>query len=404
MAGIYINIEAPRSPQIRTSSLSKAGIAYSNALCKEIGYYAPTHGQNETIEAIHIGGQPSYLSEDGIRAVVGVIIGSFDAINVQEFSIDVKPGAFDLANLKGLAALGLNVINITAGSFFEDDLQSLGLNHSPEDILATINHARQAGFSKIHLSLNINVPDQPHEYWAANLEKALGLEIQHVSLAGMPIYNLETSQDQLASCFSYPSAENNQSEKYAFASSYLSKAGLEHYVLSAFAKPGFQSKQRELQLFHGNILGIGPGAHSFWWFNGSHSMANRWSNVDNIEQYKALLNQKELPIDTRSVLDLDTLANEYTFLRMQHTNGLDLSKLEIEYGLDLLTERIEELAWLESEGYIEPIRNNRVRLSDYGKTYSADAFSRLRSRRVSVKHCVFLDCSFVAGLRNYSRP
>ncbi len=214
------------------------------------------------------------------------------------------------------------------------------------------------------------------EYWAANLEKIVGLGIQHISLKGMPTYNLESAPDQLASCFSYPS-EQGQLDRFAFSSSYLNKAGFDHYVISAFGKPGHHSKQRELQLFHGNILGIGPGAHSFWWVNGSQSQANRWANVDNISYYSALLNQKELPVETRSLLDLDTLANEYTFLRVQHTDGLNLLRLESEYGVDLLTERIDELAWLESEGYIEPIRNNRVRLSEYGKTHCLDAYDRL---------------------------
>lgn len=375
MAGIYINIDGSRSPVADTSSKSRPGIALSNALCKEISFYAPTHGLNETIEAIHIGGHPEIVREEGIRAIAGTLFSSFDALNVQEFSIDITPSTFDLNALQGLVALGINTVNIRAGSFFESDLDTLGLTHSPEDILATIEQCKRVGIRKISIELNIGIENQPPEYWAANMEKAIGLDIQHVSIKGMSIFNQDTPTDQLASCFSFPAESEDQVTKFSFASHYLLNAGFEHYVLSGFAKNEHRSKLRELQLFHGNVLGIGPEAHSFWWVNGSQ--ASRWSNVDNIAYYQALINQQELPVDARSMLDIDTLANEYIFLRIQHAEGLDLLRLESEYGLDLLTERIEELAWLESEGYIEPIRNNRVRLSQYGKIHSRNVFTRI---------------------------
>lgn len=315
------------------------------------------------------------IREEGIRTLTGTLFSSYDALNVQEFSIDITPSAFDLNELQGLVALGIDTANIRATSFFEADLDTLGLTHSPEDILTTVDLCRRAGIQRISISLNISIENQPPEYWAANMEKAIGLDVQHVSIIGMPVFNQEVPTDQLASCFSFPSESENQVTKFSFASHYLINAGFEHYVLSGFAKNECRSKLRELQLFHGNILGIGPEAHSFWWINGSQ--ANRWSNVDNIAYYQALINQQELPVDARSMLDIDTLANEYIFLRIQHAEGLDLLRLESEYGLDLLSERIDELAWLESEGYIEPIRNNRVRLSPYGKIHSRNVFTRI---------------------------
>lgn len=375
MAGIYVNIEASRSPKANTSSAGRSAIGYTRAICKELSYYAPTLGQNETIEAIFLGGQPESLSEDGIRSIVASIFSNFDAVQVNEMAIDLMPGQYNLDSLQGLAALGFNTACIQTTSFFESDLGNLSLTHTPEDTASLVTTCRQAGFSRISISLDIGIPEQPHEYWAANLEKALSLDIQHISFCGMPVFNHQTLQPQLAGCFSYPDDEHF--EKFELAAEYLRRAGLEHYTLSAFAKPGFEQKQRMLQLFHGNILGIGPAAHSFWWQEGSHSQANRWANVDNIAQYKALINQKELPVDSRSALDLDTLANEYTMLRVQHPDGLDLIKLETEYGVDLLTERLDELAWLEAEGFIEPIRNHVVKLSPLGKIHGGRSIGRL---------------------------
>ncbi len=40
-------------------------------------------------------------------------------------------------------------------------------------------------------------------------------------------------------------------------------------------------------------------------------------------------------------------------------------------------ERIDEMAWLESEGLIEPVRNNRIRLTRTGKLHAAGVMTRL---------------------------
>ena len=63
----------------------------------------------------------------------------------------------------------------------------------------------------------------------------------------------------------------------------------------------------------------------------------------------------------------DALAGEHIMLRLRTADGLDLDHLETRYGVDLLYEKVEELAWLEAEGYLEPIRNGRVRLTNKGK-------------------------------------
>ena len=52
---------------------------------------------------------------------------------------------------------------------------------------------------------------------------------------------------------------------------------------------------------------------------------------------------------------------------LETAEGLDLDVLEETYGVDLLIERVDVLAMLESEDYIEPIRNSRVCLTDKGK-------------------------------------
>ena len=62
------------------------------------------------------------------------------------------------------------------------------------------------------------------------------------------------------------------------------------------------------------------------------------------------------------------LADEHIMLKLRTQDGLSLNELEEKYGVDLLTERVQDLADLEEGGLIYPIRNQLVRLTDLGKT------------------------------------
>ena len=96
-----------------------------------------------------------------------------------------------------------------------------------------------------------------------------------------------------------------------------------------------------------------------------------------MKRYEALLQQHVLPIDESEHLDLDTLADEFVMLRLRTSDGLDLEELESRYGVDLLIDRVDELASLESGGFIRPIRNQMVQLTDLGMTVCDMVTTRL---------------------------
>jgi oxygen-independent coproporphyrinogen-3 oxidase len=82
-------------------------------------------------------------------------------------------------------------------------------------------------------------------------------------------------------------------------------------------------------------------------------------------------------VDEKEHVSIDALADEYIMLRLRTADGLDLEELESRYGVDLLTDRVDELADLETSGFIQPIRNHTVRLTDLGKTVCDSVTARL---------------------------
>ncbi len=83
------------------------------------------------------------------------------------------------------------------------------------------------------------------------------------------------------------------------------------------------------------------------------------------------------PVDDTERLAIDSLADEYILLRLRTADGLDLEELESRYGVDLLVEHVDALAQLEESGFIRPIRNHTVQLTDLGKTVCDMVTARL---------------------------
>jgi len=377
MAGIYINIEDAEGYLSKHQTQIHVLERYTRALCREIIHYAASHGQNETIESLYVAGPIHLLPFDSLQRLFQAVFSEFDTSNIQEVTVDLEPGAVSEAYLSQLESIAVTRINLLVRSFFDDDLRRLECTYFAIDIQEAIEFIQKSNIPGLSVELYYDIEDQPFEYWGANLEKTSHRHIPHLSLRTSRESKLMSLPRQLTCCFFFPELGERAQERFSFAMNYLEEAGYQQYVLMEFAREERRSHHAMQHVHQSNMLGIGPNAHSFWWRGGSHSQAHRWSNADNIERYIALLKQRELPVDSKSLFDLDNLANEYILLNIQTIEGINTEQLESDYGVDLYSEKIEQLALLESEGWIEPVRNNRVRLTTEGRIHCYHVIPKL---------------------------
>ncbi|QXD15928.1 radical SAM family heme chaperone HemW [Rhodocaloribacter litoris] len=370
MAGIYLHI--PFCTQ-RCSycdfyfvTTQKSHTSFVEALRMELEHYALEYGRREPIETIYFGGgTPSLLHLDELARILDTIHTHYDTASVSEVTVEINPEDVDLDYLRGLRDLGVDRLSIGIQSFFDADLAFMNRCHDAARAEAVIPLARRAGFDNFSVDLIFGLPDQPPEYWAANLEKVVRYEVPHLSTYLLTVEERTPLFKQVERGLVKLPEDEDVADLYRFTIRYLQEHGYEHYEISSFARPGRRARHNQLYWTHQNYLGFGPSAHSFWW---KGLPATRWANVRNLRRYEALVRQRYAPIDFREQLDLDTLANEYIMLRLRTADGLDLDHLEARYGVELLVEKVDELAWLERQGYIAPIRNSRVRLTELGKT------------------------------------
>lgn len=370
MAGIYLHIPRLSIPAAARVARPERGpvTRLVQAIINELAYYGEALAKNETIEALYLAGHPGDLLDDELRAIVEAVVAHYDTAAMTECTIDAAPQTLEQDTLRGYDALGINRLHLKVGSFFPDDRTTLGLPADGERVLEGIARARDAGFDALSVEFAFGMPDQPEEYWMANLQRALTLTIPHVVFATATT-NEDAPPAQWARNLNLPFEDTEWTYRYDTAARYLRDNGYEPYLLTSFTRGEAHSQFHQLVANHGHVLGIGPGAHSFWWHGTSYTRAHRWDNVREAPRYTDLLLQRQLPVNTRTTVDLDTLGEEFLLFQLSTSAGVNLRRLETQYGVDVLTERLEALARLESDGLIEPIRNQNLRLTLLGRTH-----------------------------------
>lgn len=336
------------------------------ALCREIALRGSVYGNAEPVGTIYFGGgTPSQLALPDLERIIEAANDAFDTKAVLETTFEINPEDATPDYLNGLRVLGIDRLSIGIQSFFDDDLIFMNRVHDAVSSKKVLGDVRAAGFTNFSIDLIFSLPGQPEEYWRANLDIARSFEVPHISTYNLTIEDGTPLQKQVDRGLIQPVTDEISIDQFTFTMNYLKDHGYDHYEISSFARPGFRALHNHRYWSHHNYIGCGPSAHSFWW-NGLP--AERWSNVKNIKRYEALLMQHVIPVEQKEHLSLDMLADEHIMLRLRTADGLNLNELEEQYGVDLLTDKIQELADLEESGFIQHIRNQNVRLTDLGKT------------------------------------
>ena len=266
-----------------------------------------------------------------------------------EVTLELAPADATPAMLRELREIGVTRLSVSAAS--GRDVQ-----------WRAVDRARDAGFDAVSVDLVFGGADSPLSRWKHTLYQAVDRALPHITLheAESPSADDEASAD----CF-------------AFAMGFLRAKGYEQYELTHFARPGARSTYQEHVYAHGDVLGLGPGAESFWWPDRTAaSTARRWSNVSDATTYVTRVREGASPVAHHEAFDWEALALEYILLRLRTSEGLDLAVLEDHYRCPLRDRRGDTLDRLMTNGLIhdDPAR---VRLTPRGRLLADAVTQRL---------------------------
>lgn len=206
------------------------------------------------------GGTPTYLAANQLTGLLEAVVAVHPPIADCEISSEANPGTVDATKFAAMRAAGFNRISLGAQSFDNADLIRLERVHVADEIDRAVAAAREAGFDNLNLDLMFALPNQSRRAWATNLEKALSLAPDHISLYCLTIEpNTAFYKRHLRGQLELPD-EDAQVEMYDDCLRRTQEAGFIQYEISNFARPGREC-QHNLEYWHNReYAGYGPGA------------------------------------------------------------------------------------------------------------------------------------------------
>jgi oxygen-independent coproporphyrinogen-3 oxidase len=372
-AGIYIHIPFCRSRcsycDFATGAYdAELAARYVEALTREIRSFerAP---QRASVDTVYFGGgTPSLLSVEQTERILRAVGERFNVAPDAEITLEMNPGTVTRDGLKQLRALGVNRASFGAQTFDDAELRRLGRTHTSADARRTFADLRAASFENISFDLIAALPEQTIEKWSQNLDEALRLRPEHLSLYLLEVHKQTPLYNQLrANRWTLPD-EDETATMYEMLIERTRVADYVQYEISNFCLPGFESRHNTKYWTRAPVFGFGCSAHSF-------DGRTRWANERNILRYLEMIEKSGGAIVTINELDADEAAAESLFLGLRlMRRGVDLrAHLQI-FGADVRESHADDLTRFHAAGLIE-LNDDVLRLTARGALLSNEVFA-----------------------------
>ncbi|MGL6022380.1 MAG: hypothetical protein ACRC0A_04675, partial [Chitinophagaceae bacterium] len=141
----------------------------------------------------------------------------------------------------------------------------------------------------------------------------------------------------------------------------LEESNYQHYEISNYAQPHFQSLHNSSYWDNTPYLGIGPSAHSFL------SSQRMW-NIANHHTYKKHILEKNILPLTQEILSKKQQFNEFILLSLRQHKGIDMKYIKQYWGITYHKHIIKQIKALKLKGWIIEEKEN-IRLSVQGMLF-----------------------------------
>ncbi|MFN0278130.1 MAG: radical SAM family heme chaperone HemW [Pyrinomonadaceae bacterium] len=376
-AGIYLHIPFCKSRcsycDFATDVYRDAGSVenYINTLIKEIGLFRSgtveqmEQGGTKAVDTIYFGGgTPSLLSAKQVERILEAINFKFQISNFEEITMEMNPATVTPETLRDYLSLGVNRASFGVQTFDDRALKLLARGHDANDARQTYEMLREAGFDNISFDLIAGLPGQTLDDWRKNLDKAIKMQPEHLSLYLLEIHEGTPLAEQVRTGRQPQPDDQVAAEMYEIMLDRLDAAGYEQYEISNFSRPGFESRHNTKYWTLDPVYGLGVSAHSF-------DGRQRYANERDTAKYVEMIEKSGSAEVMREDIDL---ASEFIFLGLRLEDGIDLNLFVERFGFDLMGKYQAEIERLNEGGLIEIIGEN-MRLTRKGKLFSNEVFS-----------------------------
>ena len=279
----------------------------------------PGDTEGHGLDTLYLGGgTPSLLPPDALATLVTSLLDAFGATPLRdavEVTAEANPEDVTPAHATAWRRAGVNRVSLGAQSFDDNVLTWMHRSHDAARIGAAVHALRGAGIENVSLDLIFALPAELQRNWERDLELALSLDPDHLSLYGLTVEERTPLARWISRGAVVPPDDDRYAEEYLLAHVRLAASGYRFYEVSNACRDERRSRHNSAYWSGRPYLGLGPAAHSY------DGRARRW-NVAAWPAYARAVAAGRSPVESREVLTPQQRELERLYLALRTDAGV----------------------------------------------------------------------------------
>ncbi|HIC0377937.1 TPA: radical SAM family heme chaperone HemW [Streptococcus agalactiae] len=315
--------------------------AYLQALIREFRSYDITE-----LRTLYIGGgTPTSISAVQLDYLLTELSRDLNLNTLEEFTIEANPGDLTVDKIEVLQKSAVNRVSLGVQTFNDKHLKRIGRSHNEAQIYSTIDALKTAGFQNISIDLIYALPGQTMDDVRSNVAKALSLNIPHLSLYSLILEHHTVFMNKMRRGKLHLPTEDLEAEMFEYIISEMERNGFEHYEISNFTKPGFESRHNLMYWDNVEYYGVGAGASGY--LDGI-----RYRNRGPIQHYLKGVSEGNARL-SEEVLSKNEMMEKELFLGLRKKEGVSIGKFEQKFGTSFEKRYGQIVQELKSDGLLK---------------------------------------------------
>ena len=327
--------------------------SYLRYLSREVDLHTQHIGMGQTISQLHLGGgSPTFLSDDELRELMGMLRRNFSFVAGGEYSIEVDPRTVDVARLDALAQLGFTRLSFGVQDFDPLVQKAVHRVQPADQVFVLFEAARARGFQSINVDLIYGLPRQSPESFDRTLAQINQLRPDRIALyAYAHLPDRFTPQRRISSA-DLPSVSAkvsmlSRSLEALRAAGYV-YVGIDHFALPGDTLAVAKRQGRLHRSFQGystqpdcDLIGLGVSSMG-------RTGATYSQNASTMEEYCHLLDQGRFPVVRGLAMSRDDLVRRAVIMALMCQGHVQFESIELAYLVEFQSYFAKELTDLQT--------------------------------------------------------
>jgi oxygen-independent coproporphyrinogen-3 oxidase len=305
-------------------------VAWRAALLADLAHEAALLPGRQLTSIFFGGGTPSLMAPSTVEAVIAAARTHWRSSDDVEITLEANPNSAEAARFADLASAGVNRISLGLQSFDDASLAFLGRAHSADEGQRALA-AAQSAVDRVSFDLIYALPGDDEAGWSRDLDRAIALGTEHLSLYQLTIEPGTRFATMVAKQDFEPLDADTSAALFELTQERTAQAGIPAYEISNHARVGAESRHNLAYWRYREYAGVGPGAHG-------RRLGLRTVRHKKPENFLAAVGRNGHGLVEEEALSRHEAAQEALVMGLRLAEGIDPAALAARLGVERLVD------------------------------------------------------------------